>query len=98
MSVSFRQLQSWILLEKDRRLFEWIKLLENVLTDMEEETPFMQSCRIRVLGDEMFCAKFIRRLALVEDPAIQYLMLEMIINCIELCRTGKDLILDVGAR
>jgi hypothetical protein len=65
-----------------------ITLLENALSEVEEE-PNPKTVFTSVLGNHILCDTFIRKLDLAEDPTIQYLMLEMIICSIELCRVGN---------
>ncbi len=69
--------------------------LENALTEVEEE-PKPKILFKSVLGNHVLCETFIRTLDLAEDPAIQYLMLEIIICSLELCRSGMCLFLESG--
>jgi hypothetical protein len=87
-------LRNWILLGKQVELkpinCSLITLFENALTEMEEE-PSPKMLLKSVVGNHVLCDTFIRALDLAEDPAIQYLMLEMIICSLELCRSRKSI-------
>ena len=66
-----------------------IALLENALIEIEEE-PKPKTVFTSFVGNHVLCDTFIRRLDLAEDPVIQYLMLEIIICTLELCRSGFE--------
>jgi hypothetical protein len=97
-------LRKWILLGKQVEhkpmSCNYITLLEYALTEMEEE-PNPKVLFKSVVGNDVLCDTFIRTLDLAEDPAIQYLMLEMIICSLELCRSSESIVftlVHLGAR
>jgi hypothetical protein len=95
---TIRCLRTWMLLGQHNPISSgFTTFLENALTEVEEE-PKPKMLFKSVLGNHVLCDTFIRTLDLAEDPAIQYLMLEIIICSLELCRSGSVAVFRVGAR
>jgi hypothetical protein len=64
-------------------------LLETALNEIEEVPSQLNASHISFAGDEVFGASLIRILMDCEDPTVQYLILELIISTLGLCRSGE---------
>ena len=86
---NFRQLRNLVLMDKSwPRASNLAHALETELADLEDGSR-RQDDNLSIFGDELFCATWIRRMHLIQDPNVQYLMLELIICGLRLCISGK---------
>jgi hypothetical protein len=95
--TGIRQLRSWVLLDKSwARASNLVHILETVLEELDDGSR-RKDCIISIFGDELFCAKCVRNLHLIQDMGAQYLMLELIICGLRLCISGKIYTLQASA-